>query len=978
MAIWQKFLDDSIDNPAAMESAMDFLLMWFNESFRDDFSPKDRLSIVQRVDEFPCRKNELKLLFIRLANPSRLIIRKMKSHRADSIATPIEPSRPTSTSSTTPNDSERPLNEKTSTLVTSAARMQKFNSKPRRHSTNLDLVMLPATRNFTQFSQTSRSRSGSFRVDTIQMGIRNSKLLPILRYTPEAVGDALTLRLYDEFRKMKGSECMVKMNWDEGKRKTKSIDDLTATFNQISDWVKCCIVTETSRAGQTEIIERMIRTAKRCDLLGNFEGCMAVVSGLNHYVVQRLKGAWINISERDQIDYDDLDAKMSPGKNFARYRAEVVERVGPRVPLLGLLMRDFTFVNENRAYTEEGEVNFDTIKLIENQLAFLWEKQSHEYEFYVDPRVLNVLKCGDTIMSDEQLYEASLSTEPALWQQSSFESYDGNPPATQANSAPSSPVDDSGKVKNRTLFWQGVRISRNRQKKVILSPEAVGPLEQIEGKAKVFFNSRTRVDIRKGIITISDFNSLLLRASSLQEMGPTMLSILRDELGFLAPSRSLEGHNYHRWMVMGRADAEAYCDAFGLIELKHPGLAGAIFTSYLGWSKCQVVEYYSDYEDMFLKIHLSEGGNQHECASLAGYLSGWMTSCYGHGRTLVAVEITCNKKYSTHPCTFIVAPSDRIEARIQQICQQMNMSEARREEVVNLQSKPMPIGRHKTKIDERTKSSSVMSRFRQPIVKPPTKAEVFEDVPAVWQQCLQAEEQLYGSVTFSPARIHYPRRSEENYVLMRMQHVVDQYKSNNFAFAANLVTATRVSYRFSYEMFQAVARSDLKHLSLHGLSGPHKKLYFMSTCMRHGGWGKLAILPSTSIALNSKGRIERTSVRCELQFGSESQAWMDNSYYMLIPGSETNEIPPCCHSTAGYISGWISEALGCFVDTVEITCRVRGDDRCSFITCSRSELRAEAKSWLQESKRGERNVDDLMGIWMFNSREEVPKIQKIP
>lgn len=53
------FIDDTF-------SAMDFLLMWFNESFRDDFSPKDRLSIVQRVDEFPCRKNELKLLFIRV------------------------------------------------------------------------------------------------------------------------------------------------------------------------------------------------------------------------------------------------------------------------------------------------------------------------------------------------------------------------------------------------------------------------------------------------------------------------------------------------------------------------------------------------------------------------------------------------------------------------------------------------------------------------------------------------------------------------------------------------------------------------------------------------------------------------------------------------------------------------------------------------------------------------------------------------
>lgn len=41
-----------------------------------------------------------------------------------------------------------------------------------------------------------------------------------------------------------------------------------------------------------------------------------------------------------------------------RYRDEMSLRQGVRIPLIGLMMRDFTFLAENRPYTEDHEVGY--------------------------------------------------------------------------------------------------------------------------------------------------------------------------------------------------------------------------------------------------------------------------------------------------------------------------------------------------------------------------------------------------------------------------------------------------------------------------------------------------------------------------------------------------------------------------------------------------------------------------------------------
>jgi len=45
-----------------------------------------------------------------------------------------------------------------------------------------------------------------------------------------------------------------------------------------------------------------------------------------------------------------------------------------------------------------------------------------------------------------------------------------------------------------------------------------------------------------------------------------------------------------------------------------------------------------------------------------------------------------------------------------------------------------------------------------------------------------------------------------------------------------------------------------------------------------------------------------------------------------------------CHINAGYSAGWCEESFGIPLEAREITCRAKGDDKCTFIMCHRSTM----------------------------------------
>ena len=86
----------------------------------------------------------------------------------------------------------------------------------------------------------------------------------------------------------------------------------------------------------------------------------------------------------------------------------------------------------------------------------------------------------------------------------------------------------------------------------------------------------------------------------------------------------------------------------------------------------------------------------------------------------------------------------------------------------------------------------------------------------------------------------------------------------------------------------------------------------------------------------------------------ESNPVPDDSYLLFIEHPNSFEAESfkrkgiatsktVCWLTAGYSAGWCSEAMGIQLDTREVSCTARGDDKCIFVMCPQKKLREVAK-----------------------------------
>lgn len=75
----------------------------------------------------------------------------------------------------------------------------------------------------------------------------------------------------------------------------------------------------------------------------------------------------------------------------------------------------------------------------------------------------------------------------------------------------------------------------------------------------------------------------------------------------------------------------------------------------------------------------------------------------------------------------------------------------------------------------------------------------------------------------------------------------------------------------------------------------------------------------------------------------------DENYLLVYHHPESFEAEPflkkgeksnrnICHINAGYSAGWCEEAFGIPLEAREITCKAKGDEKCTFIMCHRSTM----------------------------------------
>ena len=148
----------------------------------------------------------------------------------------------------------------------------------------------------------------------------------------------------------------------------ENLDKFSELMNKETLWVVSELVQENNMIKRSKMVKRFIQISKQCREIQNFNSMFAIVQGLYHPAVKRLKQTWERVPEKYSKLLKDLNDIMDPSRNFSRYRNLIKSDMvkPPLIPIYPMVSKDFAFVDIGNKTRVEGLINFEKMRLVAN------------------------------------------------------------------------------------------------------------------------------------------------------------------------------------------------------------------------------------------------------------------------------------------------------------------------------------------------------------------------------------------------------------------------------------------------------------------------------------------------------------------------------------------------------------------------------------------------------------------------------------
>lgn len=142
---------------------------------------------------------------------------------------------------------------------------------------------------------------------------------------------------------------------------------------------------------------------------------MAVLSGLNHGCVSRLKTTWTALPKQCHTTFEQLSTLMQSSGNYKTYRKEISVPKFPCLPYFAVYLRDLTFIEDgNQDFLQQGIVNFQKMRMLAKVFGDMQRFQRTSYDIKDIDEIQKYLKEEILIMrGDKELYKYSKICEPS-------------------------------------------------------------------------------------------------------------------------------------------------------------------------------------------------------------------------------------------------------------------------------------------------------------------------------------------------------------------------------------------------------------------------------------------------------------------------------------------------------------------------------------------------------------------------------------
>lgn len=129
----------------------------------------------------------------------------------------------------------------------------------------------------------------------------------------------------------------------------KEYQEFADISNKEMFWVVCEILNEKNISRRVKIVKQFVRVADVCSQLRNYNSMFAIISGLGHSCVNRLRNTFDKLKPKYKNQLEKMRSLFDPSKNMSNYRICLQQTPPPAIPLFPQIKKDLTFTKEGRS-----------------------------------------------------------------------------------------------------------------------------------------------------------------------------------------------------------------------------------------------------------------------------------------------------------------------------------------------------------------------------------------------------------------------------------------------------------------------------------------------------------------------------------------------------------------------------------------------------------------------------------------------------
>ncbi|XP_043947130.1 rap guanine nucleotide exchange factor 2 isoform X2 [Drosophila biarmipes] len=193
----------------------------------------------------------------------------------------------------------------------------------------------------------------------------------------------LTIQDFANFRQIESTEYVDELFELKSRYGVPMLSKFAELVNREMFWVVTEICAEHNIVRRMKIVKQFIKIARHCKECRNFNSMFAIVSGLGHGAVSRLRQTWEKLPSKYQRLFNDLQDLMDPSRNMSKYRqlvsAELLAQ-HPIIPFYPIVKKDLTFIHLGNDTTVDGLINFEKLRMLAKEVRLLTHMCSSPYD----------------------------------------------------------------------------------------------------------------------------------------------------------------------------------------------------------------------------------------------------------------------------------------------------------------------------------------------------------------------------------------------------------------------------------------------------------------------------------------------------------------------------------------------------------------------------------------------------------------------